>query len=91
LFSAVFLLVYELTGIFSGGNFGSISSAGISIVASVLLHEYLAGAIVVLMLSGGEALEGYALRNASSVLRALANGCLPRASERDSVIADVAG
>lgn len=46
--------------------------AGISIVTAVLLGEYLAGTLVVLMLSGGQALENYAVRNASSVLRALA-------------------
>jgi heavy metal translocating P-type ATPase len=46
--------------------------AGISIVTSVLLQQYLAGTLVVLMLSGGEALEGYAVRSASSVLEALA-------------------
>jgi heavy metal translocating P-type ATPase len=45
--------------------------AGISIVTALVLGEYLAGAIVVLMLSGGEALEQYALRRASSVLHAL--------------------
>ena len=39
---------------------------------SVLLGEYLAGSLVVLMLSGGEALEAYAVRSASSVLEALA-------------------
>jgi heavy metal translocating P-type ATPase len=53
-------------------EFGSDLLAGISIVTSVVLGEYLAGTIVVLMLSGGEALESYALRSASSVLRALA-------------------
>lgn len=53
-------------------QFGSDLLAGISIVTAVLLHEYLAGALVVLMLSGGEALESYAVRSASSVLRALA-------------------
>ncbi|MGN6387060.1 MAG: heavy metal translocating P-type ATPase [Verrucomicrobiota bacterium] len=53
-------------------EFGSDLLAGISIVTSVILGEYLAGTIVVLMLSGGEALESYALRSASSVLRALA-------------------
>ena len=37
-----------------------------------VLGEYLAGALVVLMLSGGEALEAYAVRSASSVLEALA-------------------
>jgi heavy metal translocating P-type ATPase len=53
-------------------EFGSDLLAGISIVTSVLLGEYLAGTLVVLMLSGGEALEGYAVRRASSVLAALA-------------------
>ena len=53
-------------------EFGSDLLGGISIVTSVLLGEYLAGSIIVLMLSGGEALESYALRNASSVLAALA-------------------
>jgi heavy metal translocating P-type ATPase len=54
------------------GQFGSDHLAGVSIVASALLGEYLAGAIVVLMLSGGEALEAYAVAEATSVLRALA-------------------
>jgi heavy metal translocating P-type ATPase len=53
-------------------QFGSDLLAGISIVAAVLLGEYLAGAFVVLMLSGGEALEAFALGRASSVLQALA-------------------
>ena len=54
------------------GDFGSDLLAGISIVTAVLLGEYLAGTLVVLMLSGGEALENYAVRSASSVLQALA-------------------
>jgi heavy metal translocating P-type ATPase len=53
-------------------QFGSDLLAGISIVAAVLLNEYLAGAFVVLMLSGGEALEAFALGRASSALQALA-------------------
>jgi heavy metal translocating P-type ATPase len=53
-------------------EFGSDLLAGISIVAATLLGEYLAGALVVLMLSGGEALEAFALGRASSVLQALA-------------------
>jgi heavy metal translocating P-type ATPase len=53
-------------------EFGSDLLAGISIVAAALLGEYLAGALVVLMLSGGEALEAFALGRASSVLQALA-------------------
>ena len=72
-------------------EFGSDLLAGISIVTSVLLGEYLAGSIVVLMLSGGEALENYAVRNASSVLRALAKR-MPSVAhrKRDSAISDVA-
>jgi heavy metal translocating P-type ATPase len=55
------------------GDFGSDQLAGVSIVAAVLLGQYLAGTIVVLMLSGGETLEHYAVARATSVLRALAN------------------
>ncbi len=65
-------LVYELLMKVVNLEFGSDLLAGISIVTAVLLGEYLAGTIVVLMLSGGEALESYAVRSASSVLRALA-------------------
>jgi heavy metal translocating P-type ATPase len=84
-------LVYELARNLLRREFGSDLLAGISIVTSVLLDEYLAGSIVVLMLSGGEALENYALRNASSVLRALAKRMPAIAHQkRDSVIADVA-
>ena len=53
-------------------QFGADLLGGISIIVSILLGEYLAGAIIVLMLSGGEALETYAMSNATSVLSALA-------------------
>ena len=53
-------------------EFGSDLLAGISILASVLMGQYLVGAIIVLMLSGGAALEQFATRRASSVLDALA-------------------
>ncbi len=65
-------LVFQLLLALLRGQLGSDLLAGISIVTSVFLHEYLAGALVVLMLSGGEALEAYAVRSASSVLAALA-------------------
>jgi heavy metal translocating P-type ATPase len=64
-------LVWELFIKLTRREFGSDLLAGISIVTSVLLEEYLAGTLVVLMLSGGEALENYAVRSASSVLHAL--------------------
>ena len=66
------ILVVDLLRKLLRGEFGSDLLAGISIVTSVLLGEYLAGSLVVLMLSGGEALEAYAVRSASSVLAALA-------------------
>jgi cation transport ATPase len=63
------------------GQFGADWLAGISIVTSALLGEYLVGAIVVLMLSGGAALEAYATRRASNVLEALAKR-LPHVAHR---------
>ena len=65
------------------GNFSSDLLAGISIVTSVLLGEYLAGTLVVLMLSGGQALESYAVRQASSALSTLAKR-LPHGAHRRS-------
>jgi len=63
------------------GQFGADWLAGISIVTATLLGEYLVGAIVVLMLSGGAALEAYAVRRASNVLEALASR-LPHVATR---------
>ena len=72
-------------------EFGADHLAGVSIVASAWLGEYLAGALVVLMLSGGEALEAYAVAEATSVLRALAKRVPTLAHrERDGVREDVA-
>ncbi len=65
-------LVFDLLKKALRGEFGSDFLAAISIVTAFFLHEYLAGVLVVLMLSGGEALEKYALNHASDVLRALA-------------------
>ena len=53
-------------------DFGSDFLAGVSIVTAVLLRQYLVAAIVVLMLSGGTALEEYASHRASHVLDELA-------------------
>ena len=77
-------------------EFGSDLLGGLSIATSVVLGEYLAGTIIVLMLSGGEALERYALLSASSVLAALARR-MPSLAHRkreadvlDVALADVA-
>lgn len=76
-------LVYQLIVKLFRGNFGADLLAGISIVTAVLLDEYLAGSLVVLMLSGGTALEHYAVRKASSVLEALAKR-MPSVAHRKS-------
>ena len=65
-------LVYELFMKMLHREFGSDLLAGISIVTGIILGEYLAATLVVLMLSGGEAIEAYAVKKASSVLDALA-------------------
>src|ERR1051326_62582 len=83
-------LVYELLQKLLRLEFGSDLLAGISIVTSVLLGEYLAGSIVVLMLSGGQALEAYAVRSASSVLEALAKRMPSRAHRKfNGQVADI--
>ncbi len=84
-------LLYELFKKFLKREFGSDLLGGISIITSFLLGEYLAGSIIVLMLAGGEALESYALRSASSVLAALAKR-MPSIAHRkeDGQITDVA-
>jgi len=83
-------LVWDLVRKALDRQFGADLLAGLSILTAVLLGEYLAGALVVLMLSGGEALEHYAVGRASSVLQALARR-LPSAAHRRSgvVLEDV--
>jgi P-type E1-E2 ATPase len=74
-------LIIRLTGKVLAREFGSDLLAGISIVVSVLMGQYLVGSIVVLMLSGGTALETFATRRASSVLKALAQR-MPQTAHR---------
>ncbi|HSU29715.1 MAG TPA: heavy metal translocating P-type ATPase [Bryobacteraceae bacterium] len=84
------LLVVELAKKALAGEFGSDLLAGLSIITSALIGEYLAGSIVVLMLSGGTALEQYATRRASAALSALAKR-LPSIAHRraGSQLADI--
>jgi heavy metal translocating P-type ATPase len=65
-------LLFDLLKKLAALDVGSDALAGISIITSAILGEYLAGAIIVLMLAGGTALELYATRRASAVLSALA-------------------
>ncbi len=54
------------------GDWGADSLAAIAIVTAVILNQYLAAVIIILMVASGQALEAYAMRKASSVLLALA-------------------
>ncbi len=83
-------LVFELAVHAARFEFSSDLLAGISIVTAVILGESLAGTLVVLMLSGGQALEAYAVRSASSALGALARR-MPSLAHRkiDGAFADV--
>ncbi|MEP7027159.1 MAG: heavy metal translocating P-type ATPase [Candidatus Eisenbacteria bacterium] len=85
------VLVLDLVRALARGEFTADVLAGISIVTAVLLGEYLAGALVVLMLSGGQALEARAVRSASGVLEALARRSPSRAHrKRGETLTDIA-
>jgi heavy metal translocating P-type ATPase len=64
-------MIYDVAKDLVGGELGADALAAVSIVTAFILKEYLAGTIIVLMLSGGALLESYAVRSASSVLNAL--------------------
>jgi heavy metal translocating P-type ATPase len=76
-------LLYQLSAKLFQRDLGADLLAGMSIVTAILLHEYLAGSLVVLMLAGGAVLESYAVRRASSVLEALAKR-MPSVAHRKS-------
>jgi heavy metal translocating P-type ATPase len=72
-------------------RFASDVVAMLAIIAAILMDQAFAGVIVVLMQSGGESIEDYGLRRASSSLEAL----LARAPKlarrvRDSIIEEIA-
>ncbi|HET8738745.1 MAG TPA: heavy metal translocating P-type ATPase, partial [Acidimicrobiia bacterium] len=66
-------LVWEIVRHILARNPGADLLAAIAIITAVLLDEWLVAAIIVLMLSGGEALEEAATARASRVLEALAS------------------
>lgn len=71
---------------------GADTLAAISIATSVALGEWLVAAIIVLMLSGGEALEEAATKRATGTLDALAKrapAIAHRADGQDVAVADV--
>jgi heavy metal translocating P-type ATPase len=67
----VFPLLWDMWQDVRTGRYGIDILAATAIVASVLLHQYWAGMVVVLMLTGGKALEDFAEHRAKSELDAL--------------------
>lgn len=64
-------IVFQTLKGMAKGRFASDIVAMLAIITAVLLNEAFAGAVVVLMQSGGEAIEAYGLRRATSSLEAL--------------------
>ncbi len=83
-------LLIELVSNLIRGEMHADFLAGISIVTAVVLEEFLAGTLVVLMLSGGKTLESFAVAQASSALAALAKRMPTIAHRRqDGILEDV--
>jgi heavy metal translocating P-type ATPase len=76
-------LVVNLSRKLWAREFGSDFLAGVSIITAVVLQDYLVATVVVLMLSGGTALEEFATGRASRVLDALAKR-MPNVAHRMS-------
>ncbi len=72
------------------GHFGVDVIAIVAIAASIAFHQFLAGSVILLMLSGGEALENYALRRARKELSELINNAPTTAHKKvDGSVHDV--
>ncbi|MFZ2314446.1 MAG: heavy metal translocating P-type ATPase [Gammaproteobacteria bacterium] len=54
------------------GDLGADALAAIALITAIILHQYLAAVLIIIMLASGQTLEAYAMRKASSVLLALA-------------------
>lgn len=64
-------LVWRMIQDIRAGTYGVDILAATAIITSVLMKEYWAGMVIVLMLTGGEALEDYAEKRAKTELTAL--------------------
>ncbi len=83
-------LLWETLRQLAHGEVGVDVIAILAIGGSLILGQYLAGAIIVLMLTGGEALEAFALRRAGQSLAKLAERA-PRTAHvwRESALVDI--
>ena len=64
-------LLTDMWGNLRVGNYGIDILAATAVITSVLLHQYWAAIVIVVMLTGGEALEDYAEHRAKTELSAL--------------------
>lgn len=71
LFVGALPLLYNLINDIRKGSFGVDLIAGVALVSTFLIGQYLAGVVVLLMLSGGHILEEYAMRRAKREMKAL--------------------
>jgi heavy metal translocating P-type ATPase len=74
-------IVWEMLVAVRHGRFATDLVAGAAIIGAVALHQPLAGLVIVLMQTGGEALERYAEGRASAAVRALEEAA-PRRAHR---------
>ncbi len=75
-------LIVEIAEAMIRGHFGVDLIAIVAIITAFFLGQYLAGTVVLLMLSGGEALEAYALRRARKELTSLIENAPTTAHKR---------
>jgi heavy metal translocating P-type ATPase len=64
-------LIYRMLKDIFSGHYGIDIIAITAILGAFFLHQYLAGGVILLMLSGGETLEAYALRRARREMSSL--------------------
>ncbi len=76
-------LVFESVRKLFHGKLGADFLGVIELVAAALLGQYFAAVLILIMLAGGQALEAYAMRKASSVLQALSSR-MPAVAHRKS-------
>lgn len=83
-------LWYEIIVNILRKNFGVDLVAGLALATSLVFGQYLPGVIVLLMLSGGEALESYAMNRARRALSDLLNLIPQKAHiKKDGIVLDV--
>ena len=89
-------LLIQISSKLFKGSVGADFLGAIELVAAALLDQYLAAILIIIMLSGGQALEAHAMRKASSVLRALSDRMPSKAHRKNGakveeiVLADIA-